>query len=379
MADRVTIQDIADSLGISRTTVSKAINNTGVLAGSTKEKVIKRAVEMGYKQFSNIALNDSDRLELNLPHFTEAKEISLFTTVFLSNHQFASKVLDTFQRELVQSGCYLTIHRILDEEIDNLKLPPSFVKENSTGIICFEMFDHEYSRMICDLNIPTLFVDSPVRGLHEPLKSDCLYMDNQTQIFAFVKEMVRIGRKKIGFIGEYMHCQSFFERYMAYKNAMHLLELQCPEEYCIIGNKKDSQNPSSTDYQEYLAEHIRRINELPDVFICANDSVAIDVLQVLKELGISVPDDMYLCGFDDSSESQTVAPSLTTIHIHSRIIANTAIHLLASRINDPSLNYRTVYTETDLIYRESTGQFTNRKPAAGNLSAYDRIINETGH
>ena len=54
MSGRVTIQDIADALGVSRNTVSKAINNTGILADSTREKVLKKAVEMGYKQFSYI-------------------------------------------------------------------------------------------------------------------------------------------------------------------------------------------------------------------------------------------------------------------------------------------------------------------------------------
>ena len=52
MPERVTIQGIADALGLSRNTVSKAINNTGILADATKEKVLRKAVEMGYKQFS---------------------------------------------------------------------------------------------------------------------------------------------------------------------------------------------------------------------------------------------------------------------------------------------------------------------------------------
>ena len=47
MADRVTIQDIADELGVSRNTVSKAINNTGILADATRERVLKKAIEMG--------------------------------------------------------------------------------------------------------------------------------------------------------------------------------------------------------------------------------------------------------------------------------------------------------------------------------------------
>ena len=54
MAGRVTIQDIADALGVSRNTVSKAINNTGILADATRDRILKKAVEMGYKQFSYV-------------------------------------------------------------------------------------------------------------------------------------------------------------------------------------------------------------------------------------------------------------------------------------------------------------------------------------
>ena len=96
------------------------------------------------------------------------------------------------------------------------------------------------------------------------------------------------------------------------------------------------------------------LDKLPDVFICANDFIAIDTLTAFKKLGISVPKDVYLCGFDDSPESRVTTPSLTTIHIHSQIMGVSAVYLLLSRIKEPSLNFRTVHTETSLIYREST-------------------------
>ena len=166
--------------------------------------------------------------------------------------------------------------------------------------------------------------------------------------------MVRRGKTRIGFIGEYRHCYSFFERYMAYRDSMYLMGLPCRDEYCIIKNKEGIRNPSSSHYQEYLTECIQKLEQLPDVFICANDFVALDTMHALKKLGYSVPGDVYLCGFDDSPESKVVTPSLTTIHIHSQIMGFSAVHLLMSRINEPSLNYRTVHTETSLIYREST-------------------------
>ena len=74
MADRVTIQDIADALGVSRNTVSKAINNTGLLADATRERVLKKAVEMGYKQFSYVNIYGSGKAEVSLPPETDKRE-----------------------------------------------------------------------------------------------------------------------------------------------------------------------------------------------------------------------------------------------------------------------------------------------------------------
>lgn len=353
MADRVTIQDIADELGVSRNTVSKAINNTGVLADATRERVLKKAVEMGYKQFSYVNLYNLEMSDSAL--FSTAKrEIALFTSNFIGGSHFASTMLDKFQRELSLLGYGFTMHRLQEHEIEHLMLPASYSQDCTAGIICVEMFNRKYCSMLCSLSTPVLFVDSPAYILDKPLNADHLYMDNQTNIHHFVWEMIRRGKKRIGFIGEIMHCQSFFERYMGYRNAMYLSGLDCPEDFCIIDNKANAKTPGYEEYRDYLSDEIQKIEKLPDVFICANDFIAMDTLMVFKKLGISVPKDVYLCGFDDSPESKVVSPSLTTVHIHREIMGFSAIHLLMSRIKDPSLNFRTIHTETSLIYREST-------------------------
>lgn len=355
MGARVTIQDIADELGISRNTVSKAINNTGILADATRDKVLKKAMEMGYKQFSYVTAAQSGSAMLSIPAPKEKNEIAVFLASLVGGNHFATVMLDKFQKELSSLGYILTLHRILAEEQDSLRLPASFSKERTAGILCIEMFHYEYDRLLCSLGLPILFVDAPVTCLKEPLEADLLCMDNQTGIYALIREMARRGKKEIGFIGECMHCQSFFERYMAYRNGMYMAGLACREEACIIGNKEGVRNPSSEDYREYLTESIGKLSSLPEVFVCANDFVALDALQVLKKLGYSVPDDVGLCGFDDSPESKIVTPAFTTIHIHSQIMGFSAVNLLMSRISEPSLNYRTLHTETELIYRESTG------------------------
>lgn len=401
MADRVTIQDIADALGVSRNTVSKAINNTGILADATREKILQKAVEMGYKQFSYVSLVDNGASGLRLqsqvsasapaaptgiaessaaaqtgasaagipsvgavpvsaaglmPKPADGKNvIALFTTMFLGNSHFSSTMLDKCQRELSYLGYSLTMHRVNSSNRKAMTLPYSFDPEVTAGIICIEMFDLKYDEMLCDLGIPVLFVDLPASLDAGILKADKLIMDNRSNIFLFMEEMVRRGRRHFGFIGEIRHCMSFFERYLAMRESLVMLGLPCEEEYCVTENVEGVESPTSEQYQLYLENSIRQMRRLPDVFLCANDFIALDVLQAFRRLGISVPEDVWLCGFDDSPESRIVTPRLTSIHIHSQIMGYSAVNLLMSRIREPSLNYRTTYTETSLIYRESTG------------------------
>ena len=85
MSNKVTIQDIADALNLSRNTVSKAINNTGILAESTRERVLQKAIDMGYKQFSYAkSISEIHNPTLSSAN-TDLGEISLFTGSFLNN------------------------------------------------------------------------------------------------------------------------------------------------------------------------------------------------------------------------------------------------------------------------------------------------------
>ena len=350
MATKVTIQDIANELQLSRNTVSKAINNTGVLADATREKILRKAAEMGYKQFAYLPLFQEGAAKTAglsiLP--SDKREIAMLTTQFLSSSHFSSMMLDRFQSEIDHLHSGMTIHRISPIELKEKKLPSSLNIQRTAGIICFEVFDYDYAQMLCDLDVPLLFVDTPVMEMRPPLKADRLYMENRIEIQNAVAHMVQRGKKRISFAGDKNHCQSFFERYMAYKDAMEYLGLTEGLSTCAMPSGQQN-------YPVSLYETIRRFKTMPDAFVCANDFVAMDLVKALNELGYSVPDDIWVCGFDDSQEASYFAPRLTSIHIHEQIMGYTAANLLMTRIEEPSLNYRTVYTETNLILRESTG------------------------
>lgn len=341
---RVTLQDIADELGISRNTVSKAINNSDGIAASTRDKILQKAVEMGYKQFSYVnSILGSDAAASAPASQQYQGEIALLTAAFLTQSHFASTMLDKFQREISQAGFTMNTHRITKENLRTMTFPYTFRKDLVKGVICIEMFDYDYGKMICELDVPVLFVDSPVKRDGSYLPADHLFMDNTTEITRFVNDMLAAGKKRIGFIGNYNHCQSFYERYAAFRMAMLMADVPVDERFVYCTNRVDE-----------IIESIAGLEQLPDVFICANDFLAGDLIRNLFTIGKSVPEDVLVLGFDNSPESRIYRPALSTVHVHTQVMAISAMQLLISRRHEPSLDFRTVHTETELIYREST-------------------------
>ena len=337
---KVTLQDIADELGISRNTVSKAINNAEGLAEATRKKILQKAAEMGYKQFSYINILSSSAA---MQEKKEKGEIALFCGNAIAPSHFASLMLDKLKMELSRMGYTLNIHRVEQDNYLNRSLPVTFSPGQAVAIVCVEMFDRAYDEKICSLGLPVLFVDGPSKRDGFDLPADQLYMDNTTAITRFVNEMLARGKRRIGFIGDYDHCQSFYERYSAFRCAMLMADVPVDDRFCL-----------KTINQEKIARDLTSLTEFPDVFICANDFVADDAIYTLRKLGKAIPEDILFCGFDDSPNSRIMTPSLTTIHIHTQIMAIAAMQLLISRLESPDLNYRVVHTETELIYRDST-------------------------
>ncbi len=208
------------------------------------------------------------------------------------------------------------MHRVERENCLCRTLLITFLPEKACAIIRIEMFDCAY---------------------------DQLYMDSTTSVTRFVNDMLVHGQRKIGFIGDYEHCQSFYERYMAFRCAMLMADEPVDERFCI-----------KTNSYEKLNELLPALSELPEVILCANDFIACDAIYILHKLGKSVPGDVLFCGFDDPPNSRIITPSLTTVHIHTQIMVFAAMQLLVSRIKEPELDFRIVHTATELIYRDST-------------------------
>lgn len=345
MAAKVTIQDIADALEISRNTVSKALNNSDGIAAATRDRILAKAAEMGYKQFSYMQAlaNLGQAQQGTVPLPGSSGEVAMLTTLQFGDSHFAVTMIDRLRRELAQFGYSLVPYFVGHEQIKSKQLPYPLPKENTKAFICFEMFDWDYCDMLCALNYPLLFVDGPSRRCGRKLQADTISMDNVSELTRLVADMICRGKKKFGFVGDLNHCQSFLERSTAMYSAMLLAGLPFTDAFLV-----------SEDHPIEVYYALSTMPELPDLFLCANDDIAIDVIRILQKLGKSVPEDVMVCGFDDSPEARRVTPTLTTVHTHTQIMAYSAAQLLISRIQNPTMDFRAIYTQTDLVLREST-------------------------
>lgn len=350
---RVTLQDIANELGLSRNTVSKAINNTGSIAEETKQKIFQTATEMGYKQFGLTSTLSVQTPQPASPyiHKTKNKEIALFTHSLLGGSHFGSKLLDSFQKKIGEFGYKLSIYMIRDYELENLIYPANFNEKNTAGILCLEIFSESYSRFLCNQSIPLLFVDTVVNHMELNLAADLLYMENKTSSYIMLKSIMEHGYSNIAFVGAYNHCQSFYERWCAYCQVLTDSNISINKDNCILD---DDSNPYSDE--RWLGNRIKQLPALPDAFFCANDYLAVCTLKALKSLSISVPSSTMVCGFDNSPEATVIEPTLTTVRIPSSSMGYTAADLLLSRIDHPNIPFRTTYIRTDIIYRGSTSK-----------------------
>ena len=336
---RVTMQEIADACGLSRNTVSKVFNERGSVPEATRNLVLAKAKELGY--FSSPVEAETGR--------KPGGTIALLTQHKLLSHNFGAFFITSFTDQISRSGYTLKIFEISPDEIAAKKLPPHFDPEHTAGILGIELFDRAYLDLVCSLGRPTVFVDGYARASGALINCDFVSMENIASEKTLVSRMIEGGAKRIGFVGDIEHCNSFYERWVGFCSALDEAGLAVDRDLCIL--EKDSDLYGDTDW---ILRHLAAMPRIPDAFACANDYLAIHLMGALKKMGLSIPKDVMVAGFDGSMEAAVVDPSLTTAVIACTDIGRLAAFLLDERIRLPEFPYHWTYVKSEPLWGHST-------------------------
>ena len=336
---RVTMQDIADACGLSRNTVSKVFNGRASVPQATRMLILQKAEELGY----GLPGKGGDAFSSRI-----GGSIALLTNKLPRDAHFGTNMLSSMSDNMSRAGYTLRIFEVSADETRAKRLPPFFDRDKVAGIVAIELFDADYLDMVCGLGIPTISVDGPRTAISTLMNCDFISMENIASMIAVVQRLAGAGAKSIGFVGDREHCSSFYERWYAFGNGLQKGGLPLDESLCILA-------PDSAPYgdPEWLMRQVGRMPELPDAFVCANDYLGIQMMTALKRMGLSIPRDVMVTGFDGTSQSALVDPPLTTVKIPGDEIGLIAAKHLLNRIQKPGMPYGWTRIRTTPVWRGS--------------------------
>ena len=336
---RVTIQDIADACGLSRNTVSKVFNDRGSVPEATRNAVIQKARELGYISETR-AVAEAPASRVN--------NIALLACNLPSEYHFCNFFIPAFAERLSSYGYTLTVYIISPGELERRALPMRMSVKETAGILAIEVFDRDYMDMVCGIGLPTIFVDAYAKAFQSVLNCDMLLMENVASTMAITDHVISRGAKRLGFYGDIAHCNSFFERWLGFNMSLSRAGLPIDRSLCVL--EKDRPYPEV----DWVLSQIKRMEVLPEAFICGNDYLAIQLITALKKLGFRVPEDIMVAGFDGQPQSAVVEPALTTVQIPGAEIGRMAADIMMNRIQNPNHPHVTTYVRTTPVFRAST-------------------------
>lgn len=348
-AKKTTVQDIADSLGFSRTTVSKALNDADGVSSKTKELVRERARELGYKTFRREeAAADTAPSAPVSPAGTG--NIALFLNMIPDSFHMSSYLMMSLEQALGKLGYSLSLHLITEVELKSMTLPASFHVNNVDAIFCLEIFDEAYSRFICSLGKPVLFSDTYSTFEQGDLPADVLVADNfRASVKLYSSIIEETHPKTIGYMGVPDYSLSFYDRFKGFLELMNRYTFA--DDY-----KKHSIIASAAQFQDdlWLERQFKTI-ELPKLLVCSNDVFAMKALTNLERMNLKVPNDIMVCGYDGTPAISSLYPSLTTIIAPSQEMGVMAAEMLSHKIKNPSLP-NMIVTMNSRILKNTTTQ-----------------------
>jgi len=329
MAKRITIGDVAAQAGVSVATVSKVLNGRYGVAKATSTRVKAVIDELGYE--SSLIARSLRSQRTNVLGILVA-DFEPFSTELLKGAALA--IRGSGYEVVVYSGGH---------------------GHDQTG------WERRYmSRLSGTLTDGTILVtptvvdvvnDSPVVAVDAHTGSSgmpTVASDNLKGAMVATEHLIGLGHRRIGFLAGRPDLESAQLREQGYRQALAAAGIAVDPELVLVGGytAADAAAP---------ARQLLEMDSPPTAIFAANDLSAIETIEVAQGLGLRVPDDVSVVGFDNVPESALIEPSLTTIDQSIQQMGFEAVRLLIGQIEDPSRPPVHVTLPTELVVRQSSG------------------------
>lgn len=330
MKNNVTMKDIAERIGVSSVTVSKALNDKEGVSDELKERIKVLAAEMGYR-FNAAARSMKEGLSFNIGVIIPERFAGKDQSFYLHFYQIISRVLE-------KQGYYGILHILKEADEEALKLPRIYSEQKVDGFIILGQIRKGYIQTLENIEVPTVFMDF----YDEHSSIDSVITDNFYGAYDITNYLFKNGHKKIAYVGNIYSTSSIQDRFLGYYKSLLEHGVKLNEDYII--NDRDEKGT-------YIDIEIPE--DYPTAFVCNCDQVAHNLIGKLKELGYQVPDDFSVVGFDNDIYATITEPGLTTVEVDVKEMAQTAVKFIHEKIKDNRKQFGRVQVKGKIVYRHS--------------------------
>ncbi len=335
----ITIYDLAREAGVGIGTVSRCLNNHPNVSAKTRERVLAKARLLNYQPHAH-----AQRLA--------SRKANTFSTIipFFTNYFFI-EVLQGIQDKASEIGIDLILYGVNNPAQAEYYLRRSLHGGRVDGVMFFSMkFPESYVAKFQQMKLPVVIVDS----YHE--KFDSMLVKNQEGAMDATRHLIDLGHRNIGMINASLETRPAKDRLEGYKNALEGAGLDFNMDRVVISSNGKQDGFNREAGYESMKEMIRRRNHGRDhvtaVFI-ASDVQAIGALEAAREMGVRVPEDIAIVGFDDIELAAHA--QLTTMRQPMYEMGTLALKMLIERMKSPEAPPVLSTFLPELVIRKSSG------------------------
>ena len=317
-----TLEDIARQLGVSKSTVSKALSGAKDVSSAMRQTVLEKAVELGYSRVVRSA---------------DAPKIALFITniAYQQPDDFGYDLVNGFRKAAEPAGYLVDLIPLSIELQLECAYDTYMVQHNYCGglLLGLSLEQDPWIKEFETCKTPTVLYDNRVS---ENPHVTYIGTDNQEGMELAVQHLKSLGHTKIGYLSYELRSYIYQRRYYAFLQAM--LENGLANDPEMTG--------SAHHISECLNQHLPRLlKQGCTVIVCSHDILAHSVCVHCKELGLRVPEDISILGYDDIPLCRYTVPPLTTIRQDRTNLGKSALYALTSQMNH-------VYVSSLLLHAE---------------------------
>lgn len=337
MTKRITMQDVADKLGVSKVTVSRALTGKTDISDAMREKIVQAAKELGYLYNSKgKMLRDNQTYSIGI--ITPEKYFGQDAYFYLDLYKIITDKLEHLN--------YTSMFHILNSENEkDFSVPLMLLEQKVDGLIILGQLSKSYLKKLEEYQFPMVFLDFYYDGFD----IDSIITDNFFATYELTNYLIESGHQKIAYVGNVKSTSSIQDRYLGYCKSMLEYDLELKDQWLICD--KDYKN-SWVDIQ--LPE------DMPTAFVCNCDQTALYLIHKLKAEGFNVPEDCSVVGFDDSKYASMEVPHITTMRVDLEELGGKAIRMILKRMKDFERPSSRVLVKTKLIERNSVEILKNK-------------------